>query len=497
MSKVAAMRRSSVPRLLTTILLAGSLLGCSPVAEPQGIWGKLWKIEVGPNYKRPENDHVEQFRSQIGPSEAASFADEPWWQAFNDKALQELIAEALAHNYDLAIAIARVDQARAQVWVAASPLYPQVGYQALAAREKVFTAPEIPNGNETINAFGALLNVAWELDIWGRVRRSTEAARAALLAQEEVRRGVMLTLVSDVATDYFTLVELDRELEIARQSSTTYHQTLDLFSQRFEFGQDSKLPVERAQAAYDSSIATMAALQRTIVQLENALSTLLGDSPREINRGLELTSQTTPATPVGLASDLLIRRPDILQGEQTMISANAEIGVAVANFFPRIGLTTLYGGESEHIDKVFDSSFGIWNIAANLTGPIFQGGALLNNYYAQQAFWDAAIAQYKQTILTALREVSDALIAQQTLVDQRASLEHEVKALQESVDLSLLRYTAGRASYFEVLEAEQLLFPAEDQLAQAQRDQLLAVVNLYRALGGGWNLNDAQWTKSQ
>ena len=492
-------RRSSTRSMsLGSIVVLSALLlltGCSPTAEPKGIWAKLWKIEVGPDYKRPDAAPVEEFRSQIGPAENASLADLPWWGVFKDPQLQQLLAEALARNYDLKLAVARVDQARSLVWVAASPFYPQAGYQVFAGRERIFLPNEKANGNLTFNAFGALLNATWEIDIWGRIRRSTEAARANLFAQEDVRRGVMLTLVSDVATGYFRLLELDRELAIAQDSSKTYKETLDLFTQRFQFGRDSKLPVERAQAAYDFSIANTASLKRAIVQQENALSILLGAYPRDIERGAVLTEQSMPAVPVGLTTDLLQRRPDIIQAEQTMIGANAEIGVAVANFFPRIGITALYGGQSTNIGDVFESSFSIWNIAGGFAGPLFQGGRLIESYYAQQAFWNGTIAQYKQTILVAFQEVSDSLIAQQTLVDQRAALTHQVGALRESVDLSLLRYRAGRASYFEVLEAEQLLFPAEDAVAQTQRDQLLALVNLYKALGGGWNLSDVEWNR--
>jgi len=478
------------------VVLSGLLLlsGCSPTAEPKGIWGKLWKIEVGPDYKRPDPAPVEEFRSQIGPAENASLADLPWWGVFKDPQLQQLVAGALAHNYDLQLAVARVDQARSLVWVAASPLYPQAGYQVFAGRERTFVPLENAGGNLTFNAFGALLNATWEIDVWGRIRRSTEAARANLFAQEDVRRGVMLTLVSEVATGYFRLLELDRELAIAQESSKTYKETLDLFTQRFQFGKDSKLPVERAQAAYDSSTADIAALRRAIVQQENALSILLGAYPKEIERGIGLTEQSMPDAPVGLTTDLLRRRPDIMQAEHTMVGANAEIGVAVANFFPRIGITALYGGQSPNIGDVFDSSFSIWNIAGGFAGPLFQGGRLIESYYAQEAFWDQTIAQYKQTILVAFQEVSDSLIAEQTLVDQRTALMHQVDSLREAVDLSLLRYSAGRASYFEVLEAEQLLFPAEDALAQTQRDQLLAVVDLYKALGGGWNLSDVEWS---
>jgi outer membrane protein, multidrug efflux system len=484
-----------VTKPLAVLLLALCMAGCSPTAEPQGIWGKLWGIEVGPDYKRPEVHPAEQFRSQIGPSEANSLADLRWWQVFNDRALQSLIVTALEHNYNLQLAANRVEQARALVGVAASQLYPQIGYQGFAGREKTFVPLENAGGNLTFNTFGGLLNLAWELDVWGRIRRSTEAARANLFAQEYVRRGVMLTLVSDVATSYFSLLELDREMAIAQDSAATYKKTLDLFAQRYHFGKDSKLPVARAQAAYDASLANIASLQRAIVQQENALSILLGAFPEEIARGTPLTRQSAPATPLGATTALMQRRPDILQAEQNVIGANAEIGVAVANFFPRIGLSALYGAQSPSMNHLLDDTFSIWNIAGGLVGPIFQGGQIIEAYYAQQALWEGTIAQYQQTVIVAFREVSDTLIAQSTLVDQRAALEGQVTALREAVDLALLRYTAGRASYFEVLEAEQLLFPAEDALAQTQRDQLLVVVDLYKALGGGWNLGDAQWTQ--
>jgi outer membrane protein, multidrug efflux system len=484
-----------VTKRLAVLLLTLCMAGCSPTAEPHGIWGKLWGLEVGPDYKRPEVRPVEQFRAQIGPSEANSLADLQWWRVFYDRALQSLIVTALEHNYDLQLAADRVEQSRALVGVAASELYPQIGYQGFAGRQKTFVPLENAGGNLTFNAFGGLLNLAWELDVWGRIRRSTEAARANLFAQEYVRRGVMLTLVSDVASGYFSLLELDREMAIAQDSAATYKKTLDLFTQRYQFGKDSKLPVARAQAAYDASLANIAALQRAIVQQENALSILLGAFPEEIARGTQLTQQSAPATPLGATTDLMQRRPDILQAEQTVIGANAEIGVAVANFFPRIGISALYGAQSPSMNHLFDNSFSIWNIAGGLMGPIFQGGQIIETYYAQQALWEGTLAQYRQTVIVAFREVSDALIAQSTLVDQRAALERQVAALREAVELSLLRYTVGRASYFEVLEAEQLLFPAEDALAQAQRDQLLVVVNLYKALGGGWNLGDSQWTK--
>jgi multidrug efflux system outer membrane protein len=467
-----------VHRVLAALLVAAGIAGCAA---------------VGPNYKRPDITPAPQFRFQISTDEATSIADLPWWQIFNDKTLQDLIAEALKSNYDLQAAVARIDQARALVGNAQADFYPQVGYQGIAGREKAFVPLEGSSGNVTYNSFGQLINAVWEIDVWGRIRRSTEAARANLYAQEDVRRGVMLTLVSQVAAAYFSLVEFDRELAIANESRDTYKHTLDLFRTRFESGRDSKLAVVRAQASYDSSAATIANLNRAIAQQENAISVLLGAYAKGIARGSPLTEQVTPQTPVGLTTDILKRRPDIQQAEQTMIGANAQIGVAVANFFPTIGLSALFGGQGTKVEDMFKSSFSIWNVAAGISGPIFEGGRLKSAYLAQQAFWDQTVAQYRQTVVVAFQETSDALIAQQTLVDQRAALQGQVQSLRESVDLSLTRYNAGRASYFEVLEAEQQLFPSEDALAQTQRDQLLAVVNLYKALGGGWNLADKEW----
>jgi multidrug efflux system outer membrane protein len=450
---------------------------------------------VGPEYHRPDATPPKEFRSQVAAAEAGSLADLPWWQVFNDKALQGLIAQALAGNYDLKVAVARIEQARAQVAVVRADFYPQVGYQASAAREKSFIPLPQLQGNVTYNSFQTAINAAWELDVWGRIRRSSEAATAGLFAQEDVRRAVMLTLVSDIAANYFLLIELDRQLAIAQESATVYKQTLDLFTQRFEAGRDSKLGVVRAQAAYNSSHAAIAALNRAITQQENAICVLLGTYPRAIERGTQLEQQAMPATPIGLTSDLLQRRPDIMQAEQVMIGANAEIGVAVANYFPRIGLSGLFGGQGVQVEDLFKSNFSIWSIAAGLTGPIFQGGRLRANVRAQEAFWDESIAQYKNTVTLAFRETSDALVAQQTLVAQRSALEEQVQANREAVDLAMQRYTGGRASYFEVLDAEQSLFPSEDALAQTQRDQLVAVVSLYKALGGGWNLKGDEWTQ--
>ncbi len=299
-----------------------------------------------------------------------------------------------------------------------------------------------------------------------------------------------------MAAGYFRLLELDRELAIANESTRVFKGTLDLFTARFEAGRDSKLPVQRAQANYDESRARAADLKRQIAQQENALSILLGSYPKSIPSGRGLAEQTMPATPLGATTDLLQRRPDILAAEQNMITANAEIGVAVANFFPRIGLSAFVGAEGITFAGT-SSAFGLWSAGLAASGPIFTGGRLKAEYQGRQAFWDETVAQYRKTVLTAFQETSDALVAQQNLVERRAALEAQVADLKSSVDLALSRYDGGRASYFEVLEAQQQLFPAQDALAQTQRDQLVAVVNLYKALGGGWKLTPDEWKQAR
>ncbi len=450
---------------------------------------------VGPNYQRPEMAHPQDYRGQVGSAEADSVADLPWWQVFDDDALKRLIATGLNNNYDLAIAASRIEQARALVGVARSEALPQVGYEGGVGGEKTFTPEPNQLGTAKYFAVRGALNFAWELDIWGRVRRSTEAARAGLFAQEEVRRGVLLSLVSEIASGYFRLLSLDQQLAIANESNTTYKKTLDLFTLRFQAGRDSRLAVERTEAAYESSNARIADLKQQIVKQEDALSILIGGYPQAITRGLPLSRQVVPRMPLGQTTDLLRRRPDIREAEQQMVRANAEIGVAVANFYPRIGLGALIGGVHVEGEHGLSGTFGLWQAAASLAGPIFTGGRLESLYNQRKAYWDESVAQYRKTILTAFQETSDALAAQQNLVGQRSALETQVQALRRSADLALLRYDAGRSSYFEVLEAQQQLFPAADELARTEQGQLQAMVDLYKALGGGWKLSDDAWAR--
>lgn len=451
---------------------------------------------VGPDYKRPVVAVPAQFRSQLGPTEAQSLADLAWWNVFQDKALQQLITVALQNNYDLQIAIARIRQAREVVIEVKSQAAPQIGYQATAEGETAVVPGPNSTTSTTYGLFSGLLNVAWDFDVWGKIRRETEAAQANLLGQEDIRRGVLLTLVSDLAAGYFQLIEFDRELAIAKESVASYQKMTKFFSDRYHGGKDSELPVTRTRALLESATADISTYERAITQQENALSILAGIPPAAIARGRELTAQVMPETPVGSTTALLRRRPDILGAEQAMVAANAQIGAAVADYYPTIGLSALAGGEGVVVGSGV-SGFGVWAAALNAAGPIFTGGRLDAQYRERQAFWDETVAEYRKTILTAFQETSDALIAQQTLARERVNLERQIKSLRHSVDLALLRYDAGRASYFEVLEAEQQLYPAEYRLAQTQQDQLTAVVSLYKALGGGWTLAPEQWVPVQ
>lgn len=450
---------------------------------------------MGPDYKKPDTQVPASYRSQLSPTEASSFADLPWWSAFSDPQLQRLINEAVSNNYDVKIAASRIEQARAELGVVRSEAYPQLDYNLQGGGQRTLIQGLQGVGATDVGTLSFILNAAWELDVWGRIRRATESARASLFAQEEVRRGVYLTLVTDVASGYYRLLTLDRQLAIAEESTRTYKNTFDLFNLRFQAGKDSNLPVQRAQAIYNSSLSRTADLKRQIAQQENAISILLGSFPRDIPRG-KLADQTLPPTPLGSTSDILQRRPDIRAAEQNMIAANADIGVAVANFFPRIGLSAFGGAQGVRF-AADNNWFGVWSAAIGAAGPIFNGGRLQAIYEGRKAFWDETVAQYRKTVLVAFQDTSNALVAQQNLATQREALENQVVNLRQSSDLALTRYDGGRSSYFEVLEAQQQLYPVEAELAQAEGDQLLATVALYKALGGGWKLTPDEWRQAQ
>jgi outer membrane protein, multidrug efflux system len=451
---------------------------------------------IGPDYKRPVVAEPPSFRGQA-IAEAASFADAPWWDAFQDPILQRLIQEALSRNYDVQIAAARVQEARAAFVVTRSDLYPSLDYGVSAGRAKATPGIAGSPGGPALNAsnfYSATMSMSWELDIWGRIRRSTEAARATLFATDNARRGVWLTLVSDLAQAYFELLELDVQLQIARNSTDAYQRTYDLFLDRFNQGVASKLETARALGALGEAQATIPQLESSIVAKENQINILLGRTPAPIARGKPMYEQlVVPAVPAGLPSALLERRPDLRQVEQQLVAANARIGVAKAEFFPKLSLTALFGTASPEISALTGGSATIWAVAGIFSGPLFNAGRTLGTYRASIAQWDQARLQYEQAVLQALREVSDALTALEKLNEAETGQDTAVKALEEAVEHALDRYRQGLANYFEVLEAQQQLYPAQNTLAQIRRGRLLAYVQLYKALGGGWNLTDAQW----
>jgi outer membrane protein, multidrug efflux system len=390
-----------------------------------------------------------------------------------------------------------VQEARAFLSIARSDLYPSLDYDGSVSRSNA--TPGILGGvgaqaPETSNFYSGTLTASWELDIWGRIRRSNEAARATLFATEDARRGVWLTLVSDLAQAYFELLALDVRLQIARNSTEAYQRTYDLFLDRFNLGVASKLETSRAQGALGDAQATIPQLESDIVAKENQISILLGKIPGSIPRGKPMYEQpVVPVVPAGLPSTLLERRPDLRQAEQQLVSANARIGIAKAEFFPRLSLTALLGTASTEVSALTGGTATVWAVAGTFSGPLFNAGRTLGNYRASIAQWEQARLQYEQAVLTALREVSDALTALGKLNEAETGQDTAVKALDEAVEHATNRYRQGLASYYEVLEAEQQLYPAQNALAQIRRNRLLAYVQLYKALGGGWSLTDAEW----
>jgi multidrug efflux system outer membrane protein len=407
---------------------------------------------------------------------------------FKDPVLQDLVQVALTNNYNLRIILARVDQARAIQVQARSQFLPQVGYGGEANRGKnEYLGLPVPNGGQTGNSYIAGFEALWEIDLWGRVRRMNEAARANYMATQEGRRNVMISLVSGVARAYFELLELDEQLVIAQRTENSYKRTLKLFSDQHAGGLASKLEVSRAELALRTVTATVPEIERQIALKENEINTLLGRNPGPIARTSTLLAQEMPVEiPAGLPSTLLERRPDVRAAEQQIRAANAEIGVAIGDFFPRIGLTAIYGGTSTDLDNLLKSEANVWSAAASAAGPLFTGGRLTGRYRQMKAAFEESKLSYQQTALSAFREVSDALISHRRYEDERAEQSQAVGAGREAVELATLRYKEGKASYYEVLEAQQQLYPAENSLSRIEAARRLTVVQLYKALGGGW-----------
>lgn len=442
---------------------------------------------VGPNYRRPAMDVPAHYRDDHAAS-TNSMADLPWWRIFHDEQLQGMIQEALTNNYDLRMAITRVEQARAQMAEARAAFFPQVDYAGVAGTGKNVGANNVPSPTGVEGSvFAGYLNATWEIDLWGRIRRQTEAARAQFVASDEARREVMISLIAEVAQDYFQLLALDRQLQIARDSTNSYAGSLKIFNQRLQGGVASKLETTSAEALLDNAAATVPDLEQQIAMQENAINTLLGRYPGAVIRGeISLEEELPPDIPAGLPSALVERRPDVREAEQQLRAANALVGVAEANFFPQLDLTGLFGRVSPELAALTGGQSAAWSAAASLAGPLFHGGALRAQYQQAQAARDQSALQFQLTVITAFQEVANELVAREKLTVAREERNRAVNAFQEALRVAQERYQLGTASYYEVLQQQQQLFPAEDSLVQTELSQLLAVVQLYRALGGGW-----------
>ena len=442
---------------------------------------------VGPNYKRPAVNTPEQFRFTEN-QETNSFGDLPWWKVFQDPILQGLIGTAITNNYDLKQAVARVELARNQAAAANSAFFPQIGYSGDIGRGRnaLYNSPAGLNGGTTSSA-QLTLGVVWEIDFWGRIRRSSEAARAQFLATDAARRGVTISLVSQVAVTYFQLLDLDQEMAIQCAATNAYASSYQIFNDRLSNGVASKLETDRAAAALANAAAVIPQLEIQIASAENQLSVLLGQNPGPILRSsLTNQPQLTTAIPAGLPSDLLRRRPDVVAAEESLIAANANIGVSIANFFPQIGLTTLLGRASPELSQFTGSAGNLWDLGGTLSGPIFQGGKLRAQYRGAKAQFNEAKAAYQQTVLTSFQEVANALITRQKLAEEFTYQGQAVVALESSVFLATQRYLNGKSSYYEVLQSQQELYPTQRAQVQTQVEEMITIVQLYKALGGGW-----------
>jgi multidrug efflux system outer membrane protein len=443
---------------------------------------------VGPDYRRPDYPIPAQFRGETAetPTAPVPLGELAWWQVFEDAQLQELIRTALTENYDLRAAVARVLQARAQLIGTRANQFPfiDVNAEALYSRGEG-DRPPLTN-QETFQPLGTV-DLSFELDLWGRLRRATESARADLLASEEARRTVVTTLVSDVATAYFLLRELDLELEISRRTLESRRASLELVRTRETGGVASLLEVRQAETLLYTAAAAIPDLERRIEQTENLISVLVGRNPSDVPRGRPLLQQLAlPEVPPGLPSALLVRRPDIRQAEQQLVSANAQIGVARALLFPQVALTGSAGAGAVAVDGTFFGPQGLFAVGPLLTAPIFNSGQLRANVAATEAQQQAALWRYLQSIQLAFREVSDALVEYRKQQEFRVQQEALTRTWRDALRLANERYEGGVTSFLEVLDTERQLFSADLTLAQAQLAERLAIVRLYRALGGGW-----------
>jgi NodT family efflux transporter outer membrane factor (OMF) lipoprotein len=450
---------------------------------------------VGPNYQRPAISTPGAFRAPepLPASQAASLADLKWFDIFKDDKLQQLIRTALVQNYDLRDAVARVEAARANLGITRSDQFPNFGANGSVEINRLsrggatpLPAAVLPSQNRNFGS-ASLGLLSFEIDIWGRLRRATEAARANLLSADQNRKAVVTTLVSDVATAYLTLRELDYELEISQHTLETRQESLELTKSRQSGGVSTLLDLRQAEQLVDTAAQTIPGIEQQIEQTENQIKLLLGENPGEVTRGHILTAQDLPPeVPPGLPSQLLERRPDIRRAEQDLIAANAQIGVARAAYFPQLSLSGTLGGQSTQLATLLNGPHSTWNLVPQLTQPIFTAGRLKSNVKLAEAEREVALVQYQKTIQTAFAEVSNGLIAHQRVRESRERQEALVFALQDRLRLAYVRYRGGVDTQLDALDADRDLFQAELALSQIRLNELLTVVQLYKALGGGW-----------
>jgi multidrug efflux system outer membrane protein len=442
---------------------------------------------VGPDYRRPAIDTPGAYLYE--PKESAATADVHWWGQYGDPVLDQLIVDALANNKSVKIAAANVAQAAGVVTTTRAPIFPQVNYQGTATRLRLSqnNTTALPGGvSNPTDFYQVLAGASWEIDLWGRIRRQTEAAQASFLASDEARRGVILSLVGSVAGDYLALRGLDEQLLTALQTQASYAESLRLMELQLKYGRVSDMNVEQARSRYETAAAEIPQIRRQIAQLQDALAILLGRNPGPIPRGKALFELALPPIPAGVPSELLERRPDLLQAEQQLIAANAQIGAAKALYFPTISLTAALGTASTDLGNLFKGPARTWNYAGSIVGPIFTAGAISGQVVQAEAGQEAALLAYEQAIQNAFADVDTALSARQELGEEVAAQERLVKALRAYERLARALFDGGRAPYSTVLQAQEQLFPAELNYAAAQAQLLSSLVDIYKAMGGGW-----------
>jgi multidrug efflux system outer membrane protein len=442
---------------------------------------------VGPDYVRPEVATPEKWR--VDYAQAADVANTRWWEQFGDPVLDQLIDEALRENRDVRIAAARVDQFLGALTSTRSQFFPQLGYSADASRNRASRAgtTPIPAGSDPYySLYQGALAAQWQIDLFGRVRRQSEAAQAQVLASEQGRRGVVLSVVTSVATSYIGLRALDRQLEIARATAENYRKTQGIFALRFKGGVVSQVEVTQVESQYQQALAAIPNLEQQVAAQENLISVLFGRSPGPVPRGKSIDELAAPAIPGGLPSALLERRPDILQAEQNLVAANASIGIAKSLYFPTLSLTGVLGSVSAAFGDFMTGPASAWSVAAGLAGPLFTFGGIEGQVQSAEAAQREALAFYQLTVLGALRETNDALVGSVKKREESEAQARRVAALRDYARLSRLKFDNGYASYLEVLYAENELFSAELTAVRAQYDRYTQVVGVYRAFGGGW-----------